>query len=162
VTDILDDLRAYLAGDNAVVFSPRRVNEMIAAFDRLRAELDAEREGPMMNGDTFALVALRDEVERLRAENKRLELQCRSLADSIGVYVGRVDDLTAELAAERERVETAKTQRNIYQKQAHASANERDTLRELLREMRSADLLLCVEVWRARIDAALAKGGGDE
>ena len=42
MTDILDDLRAYLAGDNAVVMSPRRVSEMIAAFDGLRAAVIEE------------------------------------------------------------------------------------------------------------------------
>jgi hypothetical protein len=51
--DILDDLRDYLAGDNAVVMSPRRVNEMIVAFDALRAELAAEREWrPMATAPT--------------------------------------------------------------------------------------------------------------
>ena len=44
MADILDDLRAYLAGENRIIMSPKRINEMIAAFDGLRAELAAEKQ----------------------------------------------------------------------------------------------------------------------
>lgn len=148
MTDILDDLRAYLAGDNAVVFSPRRINEMIAAFDGLRVELTAAEKdrdnwkahavsrGKRLRAARDKFVNIRDELED---EGDRIYFGSTNDADQFKEEVAWLDDFAwdkvmgepenwdllgalenarAELAAERERVEIAKGQRNEYQKQA--------------------------------------------
>ena len=107
MTDILDDLRAYLAGDNSVIFSPRRVAEMIAAFDGLRAELAAEfventRLAEGWNKASDERDALRAELAAIKAreaELVKMVAENRSRPDAL-----RADKAEAELASEREKV----------------------------------------------------------
>jgi hypothetical protein len=72
----------------------------------------------------------------------------------------------AELAAERESAETAKTKQNIYQKQYAESVKERDKLREALETIahsRPSDELLEIRSsWLQNIaHVALEETGGD-
>ena len=117
MADILDDLRAYLAGDNAVVFSPRRVAEMIAAFDGLRAELAAEREaGQVFLAENEDLRRQRDQADECKASHQRI---CMTV-------MADLDALRAELAAERKIL-------SDYREKWTPLCLERDELRELLR-----------------------------
>ena len=90
---------------------------------------------------------------RLHAERDALRAELAAEREAGQVFLAENEDLRRQ----RDQADEGKAS---HQRICMTVMAERDALRELLREMRSADLLLCVEVWRARIDAALAKGGG--
>ena len=97
--------------------------------------------------------ALEAENARLHAERDALRAELAAEREAGQVFLAENEDLRRQ----RDQADEGKAS---HQRICMTVMAERDALRELLREMRSADLLLCVEVWRARIDAALAKGGG--
>jgi len=87
-----------------------RVLQLETAFalcETLESERDALRADLAEAQDAAELCCagqddLKKENDNLRAELATKAMQCCSLADSVGVYMGRVDDLRAELAAEEE------------------------------------------------------------
>lgn len=160
MTYILNFLRAY-PDDLTQVMSKARVAEAIAEIERLRAELDAERERAEKNAKAFS--ALAEAVEN-DTDSEYFESEHLDVVTATARLTAERDALSAELAAAREASQKA---RKVLTDRLSSVMRERDHYgREYgyscmgvrYCDFEAEDIGAAI----ARIDAALNKGDRDE